>query len=58
MNNTTLLPRFAQKRVKCCRDCMKGGKCHMCERILELSETLEKNNMRITIDKEEENNNG
>ena len=54
--NTTLLPRFAKKRIKCDRECMKNDKCHMCQRILELSETLDKNNLRITIDKEEENN--
>lgn len=52
INSRTLLPRFAKKRIKCGRQCMKGGKCHMCDRILELSKTLEKNKLQIKIEED------
>lgn len=58
LNSTTLLPSFAQRRVNCCRKCMKGGPCHICNAIAHLSGTLEENNLLINIEKtegEEEN---
>lgn len=36
-----VIPRFAEKRVKCNRECLKGGNCQMCEEIEKLSKTLE-----------------
>lgn len=35
-----ILPRFAERRIKCGKDCLKGGKCQMCDRIESLSYTL------------------
>lgn len=53
-----MIPRFVKKRVRCCRECLKGGKCQMCDRIKELSQNLEKTGLIITEEKEEEKNNG
>lgn len=53
-----IAPSFAEQRIKCGKKCIKGGKCAICERIEELSKTLEKNNLVITIDKKKEEKNG
>lgn len=58
-----IVPRFVKKRVRCGRECMKGGNCQMCDRIKELSSNLEKAGLMITMEEEksnieEENNNG
>jgi hypothetical protein len=60
INSMTLAPRFAEARIKCERKCMKGSPCHICEHMIELSQTLEKANLRITLDnnKEDIKNNG
>lgn len=58
LDSTCIVPRFAHKRVRCNRDCLKGGKCKMCYRVIELSETLSKTPMRVTIDREKEDLNG
>ena len=47
-----IIPRFAEKRIKCGKDCLKGGKCEMCKRILDLSEQLENAHLIVQIDKE------
>lgn len=49
-----IIPRFAEKRIKCGKDCLKGGKCKMCKRILDLSEQLENAHLIVQIDKEKE----
>ncbi len=49
-----IIPRFAEKRIKCGKDCLKGGKCEMCKRILDLSEQLENAHLVVQIDKEKE----
>lgn len=49
-----IIPRFAEKRIKCGKDCLKGGKCEMCKRILDLSEQLENAHLIVQIDKEKE----
>ena len=51
-----IIPRFAEKRIKCGKDCLKGGKCEMCKRILDLSEQLENAHLIVQIDKEKEEN--
>lgn len=54
INNMTILPRFAQKRIRCNRQCMKDNKCHMCYNILNLSKTLEEHNLKFIINNEGE----
>ena len=54
MYSTSLLPRFALKRVGCNRKCMKGDLCTMCNRLVKLSEVLNKANLRVVIDEEKE----
>ena len=49
------IPRFGERRLKCNRECFKGGKCQICERVEELSKTLEKANLVVKIDKEDKN---
>lgn len=49
-----IVPRFVKKRVKCGRECMKGGNCQMCDRIRELSGNLEKAGLMVTMEKEKE----
>lgn len=51
LDSRYIIPRFAERRVSCGRKCLKGGKCRMCERIKELSHTLEENKIIVTIDK-------
>ena len=51
-----IIPRFAEKRIKCGKDCLKSGKCEMCKRILDLSEQLENAHLIVQIDKEKEEN--
>lgn len=52
LNSKTTLPRFSKKRIKCGRQCLKGGSCHMCNSIEALSENLEK--AGLFIDKKED----
>ena len=47
-----IIPRFAERRINCRKDCVRGGKCRMCERIEALSHTLEEANLIIKMDKE------
>lgn len=49
-----IIPRFAEKRIKCGKDCLKNGKCEVCKRILDLSEQLESAHLIVQIDKEKE----
>ena len=42
-----ILPVFDAARVKCGKKCLKGGKCKICERVLEAAETFEKENLYI-----------
>lgn len=58
LDSKYIIPRFAEKRIRCGKECIKGGKCNICERIVELSNTLEKANLIVRIDKKEENKNG
>lgn len=62
LDSTCLLPRFAEKRIRCGRSCMKGGSCQMCKVIVELAKTLGEKDLIIEILKEnkegEEENNG
>ena len=56
-----VVPRFVKKRVRCGRECLKGGNCQMCDRVRELSGNLEKAGLMVTMEKDkemEEENNG
>lgn len=48
------IPRFAEKRIRCGKECLKGGRCQICERIEKLSKNLEKANLLVMIDKKKE----
>lgn len=54
LDSRYIVPRFARKRVRCGRECMKGGNCQMCDRIKELSNNLEKAGLMVTVEKEKE----
>lgn len=42
-----IIPRFAEKRIRCGKECLKGGYCRICERVKDLSKVLEKNSLLI-----------
>ena len=42
-----IMPQFAERRVKCNRECLKGGRCQLCNRIEELSNTLKESGLMI-----------
>lgn len=53
IDNKFIIPkRFTERRIKCGAKCLKCGSCNVCERILELADTLEDNKLLITIKKE------
>ena len=58
LDSKFMTPRFADKRIRCSRECLKGGKCMICEHIEELSKNLEEAKIIIRIDKKEEKENG
>ena len=60
LDSKYVIPRFAEKRTRCGKECLKGGKCEICNRIVDLSKNLEKANLIVKIDKDknEEVNNG
>jgi hypothetical protein len=53
-----IVPRFVKKRVKCGRQCLKGGNCQICQHIKELSGNLEKAGLMVTMEEKEEESNG
>lgn len=53
-NSMKIIPRFAYKRKRCGRQCLKGGKCRICHRVMELAETLEKTPIGIDFYQERE----
>ena len=53
IDNKYIIPRFAEKRIKCDRKCLKGGLCSRCDRIEELSSSLEKSGLIVKIDNKE-----
>lgn len=50
IDNKYIIPRFAEKRIRCNKSCIKGGYCHRCDRIEELSHTLEQSKLIIKVD--------
>lgn len=53
IDSKCMLPRFAEKRIRCGKSCFKGGKCEMCNRIYELSKTFEKSGFIIRMKEDE-----
>lgn len=51
-----IIPKFAEKRIKCGRKCLKGDNCKICDRILELSQNLKESKLIVRVDKEEKDN--
>jgi len=51
LDSRYIIPRFSEKRVRCGKECIKGGKCQMCQVILDLSERLKKANLIVMQDK-------
>ena len=47
-----IIPRFAEKRIRCGKKCLKGGACDICSKIEQLSKVLEENELLVQIDKE------
>ena len=54
INSSCLLPSFAERRIKCGRQCLKGGKCQMCQVIYKLSKVLKEKDLLIQFKKEKE----
>ena len=52
IDNKYIIPRFAEMRIKCGKNCLKGGSCRRCEIIEELSNNLEKTKLVVSIDKD------
>lgn len=42
-----IVPEFAEKRVSCQKQCLKGGKCKICNRVVELSKVLKEAQLTI-----------
>lgn len=53
LDSRFIVPRFAERRIKCGKGCLKGGNCQMCERVVSLSKTLKEAEIMVTIDKED-----
>lgn len=54
IDNKYIIPRFAEMRIKCGKNCLKGGHCRRCEVIEELSNSLEQSELIVKIDKNKE----
>lgn len=52
MDSRFIIPRFAEKRIRCGKKCLKGGTCNVCSKIEQLSKVLKENNLLVQIDKE------
>ena len=58
IDNKYIIPRFAEARIKCGKNCFKGGSCRRCEIIEQLSNTLKESKLIVSIDKDKEEDNG
>lgn len=56
LNSKYILPRFPERRINCGKDCMKGGKCQLCDRIKDIAETLKEGGIAIPKRKKEDIN--
>lgn len=51
LDSRYIVSEFATRRVGCQKNCLKGGKCRICNRVIELSKVLEENNLIVKQDK-------
>lgn len=49
LDSRFITPRFVDKRIRCGRQCLKGGKCRVCDHIEALSKNLENAQLMIKI---------
>lgn len=47
LDSRYILPYFAERRVKCGKQCFKGGPCNICDRIEKASKTFKDNGLLI-----------
>lgn len=52
LDSRFIIPRFAERRIKCGKNCLKGGNCSMCETVVSLSKTLKEANIMVETKKE------
>lgn len=48
LDSRFIVPRFAEQRVSCRKNCIKGGKCQICDRVVDLSHSLKEANLIVT----------
>ena len=48
LDSRYIVPHFAEQRISCKKECLKGGKCRICERVVDLSYSLKDANLIIT----------
>jgi hypothetical protein len=53
LDSRFIIPRFAERRIKCGKNCLKNGNCQMCETVVSLSKTLKEANIMVTMKKED-----
>lgn len=51
VDSRRIVPAFSQARTKCEGKCFKTGRCAICERAIELTQTMENNDIIVRIDK-------
>ena len=57
IDNKYIIPRFAEMRTRCGKNCLKGGSCRRCENIEQLSHTLEESKLIVHMDKDKKEEN-
>ena len=53
LDSRYIVPHFAEHRTSCKKECLKGGKCKICERVVDLSHSLKEANLIITPKKKD-----
>lgn len=53
LDSRFIIPNFAEARIKCEKKCLRGGKCKICDRIEDLSHSLEASNFIIQVNDKE-----
>lgn len=48
IDNKYIIPKFAEKRVKCNKQCLKGSNCNRCDEIEKLAGTFEKSGLIVS----------
>lgn len=53
LDSRFIIPEFGKRRISCQKNCLKGGKCRICDRILSLSKTLKEADLIVKTDDNE-----